>query len=217
MNASGTMNCARVRFLLYAYLDRELSSQESEALGRHLASCLPCAARAESARGLAKLLKSRLDRSPAPDRLRERLHRGMPPPIVRPRFPAFAAAAGLVLLILPLSSGVRPRLVNPATVSAASLLPSVPLAAAVSRPISFVAKRVSGTFVCILCDNRTEAGLCTPPEPRHEPAFCADNGEVWRLMSVGPDFAQASAGRTATVEGIAFPQSGFLRANRVGY
>ena len=90
------------------------------------------------------------------------------------------------------------------------------MASAPARPLSYVSKRVSGTFVCIVCETRTEAGLCTPPEPRHELAFCAENGEVWRLMSVSSELAQ-DTGRTATVEGIAFPQSGFLRANRVGY
>ncbi|MFN2386384.1 MAG: hypothetical protein ABR576_08890 [Thermoanaerobaculia bacterium] len=140
----------------------------------------------------------------------------MPPPVVRPRYPAFVAAAGLILLILPLSSDVRPRIGTPASLSAASMLPAGSMALASSRPLSYVSKRVSGTFVCILCETRTEAGLCTPAEPRHEPAFCAENGEVWRLMSVGTELAQ-DTGRTATVEGIAFPQSGFLRANRVGY
>lgn len=102
---------------------------------------------------------------------------------------------------------------------AAGMLPAS-LPGLSARPVSGaqpVSKRVSGTFVCILCETRVEAWLCTPPEVRHEPAFCAENGEVWRLMSAGPDFTQADAGRTATVEGVAFPQSGFLRANSVGY
>jgi hypothetical protein len=30
-------------------------------------------------------------------------------------------------------------------------------------------------------------------------------------------FGDAELGRAATLEGTAFPQSGFLRANRVGY
>jgi anti-sigma factor (TIGR02949 family) len=217
MNPSGTMNCARARFLLYAYLDRELSCLETEALGRHLSGCAPCAARAESARSLARLLRSRVDRSHAPVWLRERIRKGGPPS-VRPRYPAFVAAAGLLFLILPLTSGVRPRVTASPGVSAASMLPAAlpgltQLSASGSQPVS---KRVSGTFVCILCETRVEAGLCAPPEPRHEPAFCAENGEVWRLMSVSPNFAQ-SAGRTATVEGVAFPRSGFLRANSVGY
>jgi anti-sigma factor (TIGR02949 family) len=210
------MNCSRARFLLYAYLDRELSSQESDLLSRHLAACPSCSARAESARGLARILRSRIDR-PAPVWLRERLQKGVPvPPAVRPRYPLFVAAAGLMLLILPLSSGVRPRLSNPPTMAAASILPAGSLGVQ-ARPVSYVAKSLSGTFVCIICETRTEAGLCRPAEARHEPAFCADNGEVWRLMSVRADFNQMAAGRTATVEGIAFPQSGYLRANRVGY
>ena len=55
------------------------------------------------------------------------------------------------------------------------------------------------------------------PEPSHDPGFCAENGEIWRLMTRDPHFGEAPIGRTATLEGTAFPQSGFLRANRVGY
>ncbi|RPH38778.1 MAG: zf-HC2 domain-containing protein, partial [Planctomycetota bacterium] len=39
------MNCARARFVIYAYLDREISSLEGEALSRHLGGCGACAAR----------------------------------------------------------------------------------------------------------------------------------------------------------------------------
>ena len=76
---------------------------------------------------------------------------------------------------------------------------------------------MSGTLVCLDCDARTEAGLCPLPHARHEDAFCADNGELWRLMSRDPGFSQGSAGQTVTVEGVGFPRSGFLRASRVGY
>ena len=46
------MNCPQARFLLYAHLDRELSRNDAKELARHLALCGPCAARADSARGL---------------------------------------------------------------------------------------------------------------------------------------------------------------------
>jgi hypothetical protein len=52
----------------------------------------------------------------------------------------------------------------------------------------------------------------------HVPGFCADNGEIWRLMTRNePGLGDAELGRSATLEGTAFPQSGYLRANRVGY
>src|SRR5512146_3569894 len=97
------MNCVRARFLIYAYLDRELAHPEGEALSRHLADCRSCAARAASARGLAQLLHSRVDRTPAPPRLLARLH-AAPEPAVKPRYPVFATAAALLLMILPLVS-----------------------------------------------------------------------------------------------------------------
>ena len=76
---------------------------------------------------------------------------------------------------------------------------------------------LTGTLVCLQCDTRHEAGLCPLPEAQHEPGFCADNGEVWRLMARDPSEVQAAVGQTVTVEGVAFPRSGFLRASRVGY
>ena len=51
----------------------------------------------------------------------------------------------------------------------------------------------------------------------HELGFCADNGEIWRLMTRDARYSDADLGRSATLEGTAFPQSGFLRASRVGY
>ena len=52
----------------------------------------------------------------------------------------------------------------------------------------------------------------------HVPGFCADNGEIWRLMTrAEAGFGDEALGRAATLEGTAFPESGFLRANRVGY
>ncbi len=210
------MNCSQARFLLYAHMDREVSSCEAEALSRHLSECGSCAARARSARGLANLLRSHLDRTPAPAGLVVRLSRGDPPQ-VRPRFPALAVAAVLLVIILPVVAdgpGVR-RPVAPAVAlsSAVAVSPILaPSAKADSRRVL-----LTGTLVCLQCETRHEAGLCPLPESQHEPGLCADNGEVWRLMFRDPSVAQASVGQTVTVEGVGFPQSGFLRASRVGY
>jgi hypothetical protein len=210
------MSCTHARFLLYAHLDREISSCETEALSRHLSECGSCAERARSARGLANLLRSRLDRTPAPPGLVVRLRRGDPPQ-VRPRFPAFAVAAVLLVIILPVVAdgpGVRPA-VAPA-IALSSAVPASPLPASSAKADS---QRVllTGTLVCLQCETRHEAGLCPLPESQHEPGFCADNGEVWRLMFRDPSIAQSSVGQTVTIEGVGFPRSGFLRASRVGY
>ncbi len=210
------MNCAQARFLLYAHLDRDISRCEAEALSRHLAECTPCEARARSARGLASLLRSHLYRAPAPPGLIVRLRRGEPPQ-VRPRFPAFVLAAAVLVAVLPVVAD------GPAVRSAAA--PAITLSSA--APGSLVpashpdSQRVllTGTLVCLQCETRHEAGLCPLPESQHEPGFCADNGEVWRLMARDPSAVQASLGlgQTVTVEGVGFPRSGFLRASRVGY
>jgi hypothetical protein len=100
--------------------------------------------------------------------------------------------------------------------ASASIAPEVAVASDSGR-FTLVSKRLTGTFVCVQCEGRQESGLCPIPEPSHVPGFCAENGEIWRLMTRDPHFGEAPIGRTATLEGTAFPQSGFLRANRVGY
>jgi hypothetical protein len=209
------MDCAQARFLLYAYQDRDLSPRESEALARHLSRCAPCQERSRSARGVVRVLRSRLDRAPAPQRLRIRLHNGAVTQ-VRPRYTPIFAAAAVVLSLIPTVAGVSS--VRPATssgsiaVAAASVLPTSDRSRAV--PVS---RRMTGTVVCLDCDAREEAGLCPLPHSHHQAGLCADNGEVWRLMTRDGSFLRQAEGQTVTVEGVAFPRSGFLRASRVGY
>jgi len=206
------MNCPQARFLLYAHMDRELTRCDAEALTRHLGVCAPCAIRAESARGLAKVLRSHLDRAPAPARLRSRLHSSITNQPMRPRVSSYLFATAVVLMIVPLVADTP----SSRTASASAASPASALASE-TTPFSLVSKRMTGTFVCVQCEGRQESGLCPIAEPAHVPGFCADNGEIWRLMTRDPGFGEAPIGRTATLEGTAFPQSGFMRANRVGY
>jgi anti-sigma factor (TIGR02949 family) len=210
------MNCAQARFLLYAYTDREISPSEAEALSRHVADCPPCEARSRSARGVVWVLRSRVERSPAPVRLRERLHGGEVYP-ARFRYPLAATAAVVLFLLVPLVADVAgPREASRVALAGmAGVLPSGPGVVPVSDALP--TRHMSGTLVCLDCEARSEAGLCPLPHAHHEPAFCADNGEVWRLMSLDPSFTQKAAGQSLTVEGVTFPRSGFLRASRVGY
>ena len=208
------MNCTQARFLLYAHLDRDISRSESEALSRHLAECPPCEARSRSARSMAALLRSRLDRATAPPGLIARIHRGEPP-IIRSRTPAFVLAAAVLVAILPVVAdgpGAKPATAPAIALSSAVGLPGVAPAAHLESHVV-----LTGTLVCLQCETRHEAGLCPLPESQHEAGFCADNGEVWRLMARDPSVFPSSVGQTVTVEGVAFPQSGFLRASRVGY
>ena len=200
------MNCPEARFVLYAYLDREMSRAEAEALRHHVAVCAPCALRARSARGLAGLLRSRLDRRSVPDRLRLRIHHG-----THTAAPTRAAVGGLaaavLLLIVPLvADGVPQR-------RAAA---SGPVA---QRDVALVSKHLTGALVCLDCENRRESGLCETHQAGaiHEAAFCSEDGELWRLVPPASGYSRASLGHTMTVEGVAFPQSGFLRASRAGY
>ena len=204
------MDCTRARFLVYAYLDRELPRGEGESLQRHLVGCPSCAARGRSARNLVKLLQSRLDRAPAPIGLREKLNSGayaLPP---RPRYAPLGLAASILLLLLPLVAD------QPSPRSAAMSLAG-PVAVAV--PPVLPVRQMTGTFVCLQCEARHGGGVCPIDERErvHELGFCADNGETWRMMTTDSALAQSSVGQAVTVEGVAFPESGFLRASRVGY
>jgi len=204
------MNCSTARFLVYAYLDRELPRAEAEALQQHIAICRPCALRSRSARGLGKLLRTRLDYARAPIGLRERLNASVYARI-RPSYAPLGIAASILLLILPLVSDQR----GPQS-AALSLAGSVAIAAPSSRVVP-VSRQMTGTFVCLQCEEFHIGASCPSEESVHELGFCADNGERWRVMTADREFASASVGQTVTVEGVAFPESGFLRASRVGY
>ncbi len=203
------MNCSTARFLVYAYLDREIPRAEAEALQQHIATCRPCAIRSRSARGLGRLLRTRLDYARAPIGLRERLNASVTARI-KPSYAPLGIAASILVLILPLVADQKgPR------DAALSLASSVAIAAPPSS-VSPVTRKMTGTFVCLQCEG-LHAGACPLEESVHELGFCADNGERWRVMTADRGFASASVGQTVTVEGVAFPESGFLRASRVGY
>jgi hypothetical protein len=203
------MNCTRARFLLYVYLDRDLPGPEGGALDHHIAFCSPCATRARSARGLSGLLHSRMRHDRAPQDLLERLRSGRLEPRMRMRYAPLGLAASILLLILPLVADQAPR------DGVFSMV--APVAVTASRGIVPVSRQMSGTFVCLQCNGRHEKETCPLTEPVHELGFCADNGETFRVMTTDSGFASASVGQAVTVEGVAFPESGFLRASRVGY
>jgi anti-sigma factor RsiW len=205
------MNCTRARFLLYTFLDGEVPAGDGWALDRHLAFCAPCAARARSARSLAGLLRSRLRYDQAPLALRQRLQDGRYEPRLRPRYLPLGLAASILLLLLPL---VADQPIPPG----ALLTAVAPVAVAGARGIVPVSRRMTGTFVCLQCEGSHDYQTCPAVEPVvHELGFCADNGETFRMMTTDSTFANASVGQAVTVEGVEFPESGFLRASRVGY
>ncbi len=205
------MNCTRARFILYTYLDKDLPGVEGQALERHIAFCGPCAARARSARSLANLLHSRLRYDRAPLRLLDRLSDGRYEPRLRPRYLSLGLAASILLLILPLVA-------DQAVPKGAILSMGAPVAVAAASGIAPVKRRMTGTFVCLRGEGTRDPDTCASDQPVvHELGFCADDGETFRVMTSDETFASASVGQAVTVEGVAFPESGFLRASRVGY
>ncbi len=204
------MDCTKARFLVYAYLDRDLPRIDAEALRRHLASCPPCAARSRCARGLSRILRTRLEYARAPVGLMEKLHAGSAPPAARFRYAPLGLAASLLLLVLPVvTDHVGPR--------TAAMSLAGPVAIAAPGGVVPVSRQMTGTFVCLQCEGRHGRGACPLDERVHELGFCADNGETFRMMTTDAALTAASVGQTVTVEGVTFPGSGFMRASRVGY
>ncbi|HTY40386.1 MAG TPA: hypothetical protein VMH79_00800 [Thermoanaerobaculia bacterium] len=206
------MNCARARFLLYTTVDPDLAGPDEAALDRHVAFCAPCAARARSARALSGLLRTRLRYDRAPGKLLQRLADGRYEPRLRIRYAPIGIAASILLMILPLVA-------DQAVPRGAILSMAAPVAVAgAPRGVLPVSRRMTGTFVCLQCEGNHDKDSCPLREPVvHELGFCADNGETFRVMTTNTAFAEESVGQAVTVEGVAFPESGFLRASRVGY
>ncbi len=206
------MNCARARFLIYASPDWVASGWDKAALDRHLAFCGPCASRARSARALSRLLRSRMHYDRAPARLLDRLSQGLYEPRLRPRYAPIGIAASILLMILPLVA-------DQAVPRGAVMTMGAPVAAvAGGRAFIPVSRKMTGTFVCLQCEGSHDAASCPANDPVvHELGFCADNGETFRVMTTDSAFANASVGQAVTVEGVEFPESGFLRTSRVGY
>jgi len=205
------MNCARARFLIYASPASEPSGWDKGALERHLAFCAPCASRARSARALSGLLRTRMRYDRAPDRLLDRLSQGLYEPRLKPRYAPIGIAASILLMILPLVA-------DQAVPRGAVMTMGAPVAVAAARGVVPVSRKMTGTFVCLQCEGGHDGQSCPASEPIvHELGFCADNGETFRVMTTDSAFANASVGQAVTVEGVAFPESGFLRASRVGY
>lgn len=206
------MNCARARFLIYTTAAPEPSGWDRAALERHLAFCAPCASRARSARALSGLLRSRMRYERAPVRLLDRLAQGRYEPRLKIRYAPIGIAASILLMILPLVA-------DQAVPRGAVMSMGAPVAAVTaSRAFVPVKRKLTGTFVCLQCEGSHDGMSCPVREPVvHELGFCADDGEAFRVMTNDSSFASASVGQAVTVEGVAFPESGFLRASRVGY
>ncbi len=151
----------------------------------------------------------RYDRAPLG--LTRKLSEGRYQPRLRLRYAPVGLAASILLLILPLVA-------HEAVPSGALFSMGAPVAVAAPQGIVPVSRKMTGTFVCLQCESTHDGGSCPAEEPRvHELGFCADNGETFRVMTTDTNFAAASVGQAVTVEGVAFPESGFLRASRVGY
>ncbi len=75
-------------------------------------------------------------------------------------------------MLLPLVSDTTPP--GGPAIAAAGMVPSVGRATARPR----CRGGMTGTFVCLECEARAEAGLCPIAHVEHATGFCAENGEL---------------------------------------
>ena len=113
-------DCATIRRRLAEEDERSLSATDAEALRTHLAGCASCAAEAKTQHRLIEALGALADLDPSPG-FAGRVRRAVFPSRLRlvRWWPAFAAAAAAVLVLLPvLRPSARPQAV-PAAVAPA--------------------------------------------------------------------------------------------------
>jgi hypothetical protein len=163
------MSCRLVRSLFSAYLDGEVTPEQSRLLDGHLRSCPGCAEHLRTLQGSLKLLGA-LPRLQPPDSIASR---------VMNRIEVESRGPGLALLFRP-TWAARP-LILPSLVPAALVLVTVMAAALAldrgSRPLAPSAARGQGSWPTRLAPSGTEANPMFPskgvsvPQLRSRDAF----------------------------------------------
>ena len=74
-DAKRPLSCDEAVKQFFAYLDRALSGEPTEALEAHLEDCLDCCERLEFSRKVDAFVKDRLGDAPLPDGIEERIRR----------------------------------------------------------------------------------------------------------------------------------------------
>ncbi|MBI4560804.1 MAG: zf-HC2 domain-containing protein [Candidatus Rokubacteria bacterium] len=105
------MECQELRQPFHEWREGRLSSEQSRALERHLATCPDCQRWEREETAVRRLLAERLPRHPAPARLREQIQDALAPRKAQPWWWASVAALGSVMLMVLV---LLPNLLRPA-------------------------------------------------------------------------------------------------------
>lgn len=165
------MDCKKLREVLDAYVDRELSPDAAAQAEGHIAECESCRRAVEGLRGLRTAVRSAAGEPEAPVHLAERVRKSLSPKWPRARS-VQAVAAALVL------SGVLTLFVPSVRGAAATALDFLSLSLDDSRPIV-----LEGKLLCRDCQLEKQYGyhaMC--PITGHHGAIVAADGRIWNIL-----------------------------------
>jgi anti-sigma factor RsiW len=164
------MDCARIRFLLNAYLDGEVSDAQRRQVFGHLSRCRRCALRLESFERVRSIVKDRSERRRAPADLCRRIaERRGPGRSFRRVWRPIIGAAAISLFVIPVVADSVPRPRSEVR------LPG--------RPVERVER---GRIFCLGCALRAGSRISVEPPggaSAHLAAFQGEDGKVWILLN----------------------------------
>ncbi len=210
------MDCKPLRDVLDAYIDAELSPDAMAAADEHVHRCRACMAAADGLNALRRSIRRTVEDVHVPDDLERRVRRTLRPAWMptswratrSPMWPAMAAVAAIVLLVLGLTAGV----------TADTPLQRV-VVAAMDRAVVMLADAgpavVEGTILCRDCelqDRHGERVLCD--RVGHHGALVTPDGRIWNIIEQEPSkdliHDEAMLGRRVRVRGRLFRDAGSI-------
>jgi hypothetical protein len=210
------MDCKRLREVLDAYVDAELSPEAMAAADAHLRDCRTCTRAVSDINALRSSIRRAVEEVPVPEDLEQRVRRllrpGLSPaawwPVRSPMRPALAAAAAIVLLVLGLTAGVAAD--TPLQRAVVAAMDRAVVRLADSGPIVF-----EGTVLCRDCelqDRYGESVLCD--RIGHHGAIVTPDGRIWNIVeqdsSMNLIHDEAMLGRKVRVRGRLFRAAGSI-------
>ena len=194
------MDCKKLREVLDAYVDRELSPDAAAQAEAHIAECDACRRSAESLLRLREAVRAAAGNPEAPPQLLERVNSSISPRWHRTLAVQAVAAAVLAFTLILVVPGVRG--------AAATALDYISLKLDDSREVI-----VEGKLLCRDCELEKEYGfhaMC--PLTGHHGAIVTSDGRIWNLLEgeKSRDLIHNSSllGRKIRVEGHMYRKAG---------
>jgi anti-sigma factor (TIGR02949 family) len=197
------MDCKKLREVLDAYVDRELSPDAAAQAEAHIAECNACRRAVEVLSKLQNAVRTAAGRAEAPPHLLERMQRSLSPRWRRvPALQAIAATllfAGTLTLFVPSVRG-----------AAATALDRVALKLDGSRHVV-----LEGKLLCRDCELEKQYGyhaMC--PLTGHHGAIVTSDGRIWNILEGAKSgeliHNSSLLGRRVRIEGVLYRKAGSL-------